>query len=45
MSRNTFESILQIDKSDSRILKFSFKRYNKSIVWFPVKEVMAVGNE
>ena len=26
-------------------MKFSFNRYNKSIVWFPVKELMAVGNE
>ena len=34
-----------INKWDRRFLKFSFNRYNKSIVWFPVKELMAVGNE
>ena len=34
-----------INKSNRRFLKFSFNRYNKSIVWFPVKELMAVGNE
>ena len=34
-----------INKSNRRFLKFSFNRYNKSIVWFPVKELMEVGNE
>ena len=34
-----------INKSNRRVLKFSFNGYNKSIVWFPVKELMAVGNE
>ena len=34
-----------INKSNRRFLKSSFNRYNKSIVWFPVKELMAVGNE
>ena len=34
-----------INKSNRRFLKFSFNRYNKSIVWFPVKELMEVGKE
>ena len=34
-----------INKPNRRFLEFSFNRYNKSIVWFPVKELMAVGKE
>ena len=33
------------NKLNRRFLKFSFNRYNKTIMWFPVKGLMAVGNE
>ena len=34
-----------INKSNKIFLKFSFNRYNKTITWFPVKDLIAVSNE
>ena len=34
-----------INKLNRRFLKFPFNKYNKSIIWFPVKKFMAVGKE